>query len=516
MLLVDRNLNCYVDELDTRNPRELLDTNELGHLFGYWVKNISNSNTEALNVTEAATELENLMNKLHWALFEEFPAIDPKSENFIEELENRMTSSASLQETIFYSSGGVYDYQYALFSTLKYAEDRKWIKEHFSFDVETLLHLYVYIKSCLNFKYNKDYKGVDEPFIIHKKNYVFDRFPQFQIVLDTFSWDMKSEENKDFKNIGDINFFNQKPVIDFGDRYVIPIPYLLSEAIYESPFYWMKRDKEYDKKIATKNRGKAAENIVHQLLTNVFGGSNVFSNVLVKKNKTKTITDLDVCVVHNTTLIVFQIKSKKLTQSSKQGNVESVKTDFKKSVSDAYQQSMKAYEPILSNQCILVDDSNQAVLQPENYDKILTVCVVLDNYASISIHSNIFYEKEEITPIAISIFQLEIFTKYLRTPDIFCEYISSRTYNSKYVLADGELSYLSFFLKNGLNKLSGSDKVMIDGEFAQHFDRDYYMSLVEYYEPKLGNYVDGIGRNDFCFCGSGKKFKKCCEDILKE
>lgn len=515
LLLVQRNLNCYVDELETRNPRELLNTNEIEHLFGYWVKNIGNSNRKTLNVTDAVIELEKLMNKFHEALFEEIPVINARSKNLSEELENRMISSAYLQETIFYSSGGVYDYQYAVFSVLKYAEDKEWLKKHYNFDLEIFLDLFVYIKSCLNFKFNKGCKGVEEPFVIHKRNYVFERFPQFKIVLDAFSWDMKSKENKEFKNIGDINFFKQKPIIDFGDRYVIPVPYLLAETIYESPFYWMKDDEQYDLRMASKNRGKAAENIVYNLLTKVFSDSNVFSNVLVKKNKTKTITDLDVCVVNDDTLIVFQIKSKKLTQLSKQGNVESVKADFQKSVSDAYQQSMKAYKPIIRNECILVNEMNQTILKPQSYNKILTVCVVLDDYASINIHSNIFYEKEKITPMAISIFQLDIITEYLRTPDVFCEYISSRTYNSKYFLADGELAYLSFFLRNGLNRLDGSDKVFISEEYAQFFDYDYYMSLVDYFEPKLANYIDGVGRNDFCFCGSGKKFDKCCIDILK-
>ena len=137
------------------------------------------------------------------------------------------------------------------------------------------------------------------------------------------------EQNKDFKTVGDYNILNSRPIIHLPDgRWFLPLYYLLAEAVYESPFYWMCEDKEYIRK-ALHNRGKVGEDIVYNLLKPVFGNNNIFQSVKIKTSREKTATDIDIlCLLGNKALCV-QVKSKKMTIAARRGELEALVKDFK-------------------------------------------------------------------------------------------------------------------------------------------------------------------------------------------
>jgi hypothetical protein len=269
-------------------------------------------------------------------------------------------------------------------------------------------------------------------------------------------------------------------------------------------------DIEY-KSIASKNRGKCAEEIVTKEIEKVFQSNQVYNNVFVKANKATRLTDIDVCVLYEETLIIFQVKSKKLTQLSKKGNLEQIKLDFSQAVEDSFNQINKIYDPILHNKCKLVDEHGNEVLKPEMIKEIYSICIVLDNYPPLLIHSRVFYQDKDTTPIAMTIFDFQILIKYLPTPKLFLEYIQKRTINSKRIYTDTELSYLKYFMTHGFKMPEDADLLMLDGDFGQYFDKHYYMQLLKTYESRFPYFIKDIGRNDGCFCGSGKKFKQCCD-----
>jgi uncharacterized protein YecA (UPF0149 family) len=64
-----------------------------------------------------------------------------------------------------------------------------------------------------------------------------------------------------------------------------------------------------------------------------------------------------------------------------------------------------------------------------------------------------------------------------------------------------------------LESKENADGILIDNDFAQQFDLDYYMKLVSVHEGNFSSYFQGIKENDFCFCGSAKIYKDCCLKI---
>ncbi|WP_204673658.1 SEC-C metal-binding domain-containing protein [Flavobacterium tibetense] len=513
-LIVLRDFCGTIDNLFSKNVREHLNDKELSFLIGLWLKNIKKD-----KFIESEDELQNnfeevytLMDNLHFTFLEGLKNINPLEKLDIYEM---FSNGPFLQETMIYSGTGAYDVQYKKLSSEKYKYDKEWFLANKEFDVDLFEKFYDNIKDNLQNKLNNrkllkaisDYEQVLNIFCLSKIE-ITKNDPHFENILNCLTTDISLKNNTDFNYLGDFNIFSEKPIIKIKDDcYFIPSSFSISESLYESPFYWMLQDANY-KKIALKNRGDIAEELTTKMLEPVFGKSNIYQNVIIKKNKTETVSDIDVLALHNDKAIIFQIKSKKLTALSKQGNIESIKDDFKKAVQDAYEQGN------ICKQC-LIDNSNFIFLtEYENFeDKISKlsdvhiVTIVLDNYPGISHQVHILLgNKTEELPVSVNIFDLEILLKYLPKPDDFTDYIKRRIKFSKFYKADNEMCYLGFHLKKGIEKYDG-DYIALDESWAQYIDKTYYKEI---YKEKVAEFTSKkIQRNDPCFCLSGLKYKKC-------
>ena len=248
--------------------------------------------------------------------------------------------------------------------------------------------------------------------------------------------------------------------------------------MYESPFYWMNNDEHYRPK-AQYNRGKIAEEITYEIVKKIFGDRKTLKNLIIKKSKSTMVTDVDILAIHNSKCIIFQVKSKKLTALSKNGNLESIQSDFKKAVKDAYEQGLNASECIKSpNNFLFVLKSDSNFQFNFKIEQSFVVTIVLDDYPAITNQTHILLGKEyEEFPVALNIFDLEIVASYLNTPEKFIDYIERRIKYSKYFKADNELGFLGFHLQKGLQKFPDSDMIALDESWAQFFDGDYYCEI---------------------------------------
>ncbi|MGG6231428.1 YecA family protein [Tenacibaculum sp. SDUM215027] len=508
LFLTDKNLNCNFKELETRDLKVILNEYEISFLLGLWLKNRNKVLNKNLTIEKHAKIIHQLMDDYHMTFLSFFPKLDPKKTDYQIDFLN---SPEAIKETIYYAGSGAYDYQYFNFYEKKYKLDENWILENKGFKLKEAKELFNYIKTLLNYKLNteKFRRDISKFYTISANNYVFKKNPNFIKILDSIS--IKDDEvlNQNFNEFGDFNTFRIRPVLKNGNNYTIPIPYLLAETIYDSPFYWMNNDKKYSS-IALKNRGDSAEKIVKEILERKINKTSIHTELEVKQKKTETLTDIDVCIIENNKMLIFQVKAKRLTQLSKEGNIKQFHKDFKLAIQDANNQALIPYEYILKNNCFLLSKESGKKIDYGKIEEIYHACIVLDNYASITAHTRLFFHQENTIPVAMSIFDLEVILDYINDFDNLFDYLKKRTINSKYFFADNELTYFGMYLKNDLKKFPNSDFVGIDNDFAQKFDKDYYPKLLNRNEPNFIELIKNIGRNDFCFCGSGIKFKKCC------
>lgn len=318
------------------------------------------------------------------------------------------------------------------------------------------------------------YKGLIELFIIRKSDFNSD--VNIESFLDNFSVSNKKGLNSQFKTIGNYNLINSHPIIKLDEeKYFVPIPFLLFEAIYESPFYWMIKDKEYEDQ-AGENRGRVGEEITYEFLLKVFGENNTFKSVKIAAKKGKDDTDIDVLCILGSKALCVQVKSKKLTTLSRTGNDEQLQKDFQEAVQDAYEQGLVSRNKIIEKNAKFINKNGSEIKLSEEIDEVYIMGVTTENYPSLTHQVHIMLDKKNDNPfpIALTIFDLDLLAFYLNDPYDFLYYIKQRISLMDYFKAGEEMIFLGYHLQRKLWKIPKADGCLIDTSFAQLVDRNYY------------------------------------------
>ncbi|WP_288790394.1 hypothetical protein [uncultured Elizabethkingia sp.] len=506
------NLNSNIETINKRDFSILLNENEITFLFGLWLKNFNNNNSTTINniITEG-NKVHSLMDELHLTFHKDFKI--SKMKNLEDYHKYQRNNSNILKEIIFYSGTGAYDFQYMDYFEKKYELDQNWMKNKYDIELIDIVNLYTHIKIGFNIKLNKKIYAAEDILDLYTldfNSYLFNTNKNYKKILDLFCCNIDNNNpNNLFNDIGDFNDFKVKPIIKRENKYIIPLPSLLATAFYENFFYWMLADKDYEKK-ALNNRGKVAEKIVFDLLNEKFENNNVYKNILVKKNKEITITDLDILLQKEDKLVIFQVKSKKLTQLSKEGDIAKYDKDFNQAISQAYDQAKKPYYH-LYNQKSKLFKSDGTEVKIERPNVIYSICIVLDSFPSLNSHIRLFYTISKDAPIALSIFDLDTMIKYLNTFDKLLSYLEIRERMMGKLVSEEEISLVQAFISGNLKNDSEYDFFYFDNTFAQQFDKTFYLPLVDKYYCKFFQLNDNIKSSDYCFCGSGRLFENCCK-----
>lgn len=466
-------------------------------------------NTDEISTT--FTRTYKIMKAFHDSFLSEGPKFDVNNMPGFHEL---FMNSTTFKEAIFYAGTGVYDYQYTNWVTEKYKLDKEWLYKNKGMELSLLPEFFKFVKDILHDKLNRRNKNThlsDEEILdlfCIEQEVLLNKNKSFAPILEAFTVKLGEDVNKEFNNVGDHNTFLEKPIIQLLDgRLFIPQSFALAEAIYESPFYWMNQDRSY-KATALKNRGEAAEYITERIIKGVYKEKDVYRGPKIIKTKGKVVTDIDVLAVNEDTAIVFQVKSKKLTALSKQGDLDALEKDFNLAIKSAIQQGVIAKDCILKPngvQLVTKEGREVSFIKKIKYCEVVTV--VLDNYPALNHQQRVLWAKglNVEMPVSTSIFDLEIIAKYLSKPQLLFDYIYRRRKFSNYYVGENEMCYLGFHLRYGLSKRKESDFIYLDETWAQFIDRIYYPEVAGLKKQMS----EKIGRNDTCPCGSGIKYKKC-------
>lgn len=440
-------------------------------------------------------------------------------------------------EPMFYAGDGVYDFQYLEYLGLKYRYDQDWLLSNYNFNIEEIKSIVNKIKNLL-LKKSKDvnpidikdpiqktikkeikklkksfneediktmekkmlmsasffrYKNLFPPIVPKQQASQTDWHIFYKNLINLFV--IEESDLQDFSNIksflnnfsfapgcnahyagpGYYNILNSKPLIKLdNNRYFVPLNYLVAEAVYESPFYWMFDDIKY-RDTLSKHRGDVGEEIAYEFLSKVFGIENTFKSVLISTKKGQPDTDIDVlCVLGNKALCV-QVKSKKLTLQAKRGDFDQLSKDFKGAVQDAYNQGLVSKSGILNSSGIRNKNGEQLILK-EEINEVYIMGLTTENYPSLAhqVHTMLLKDEKDPFPLFLSVFDLELLGHYLPDPYDFLYYVRQRVNLMEYFKADEEIVYLGYHLDRKLCKLDNCDYVGLESDFGGLIDRNYY------------------------------------------
>ncbi|WP_230383814.1 YecA family protein [Pedobacter endophyticus] len=504
-----RDFMGSAEKIANADAQEVLSYNEFLMLVGLWIKNQHNPSA-ANDPSILMRQTDELLKQYHTSLF--FNNLEKRNQG--QSIYDAFVNGQLFKEAFFYSSTAGYDTQYVEVLAKKYGADADWLLAHKGIILSELPAFFENIRRMINgrlqlVRISKRQIRPNEKvgvFLFTKSDLVGE-LSSGAAILEAFSFDLYAGLNSTYHDIADFNVFTERPIIGLThEDYFIPLPYFVAEAMYESPYYWMFADKAYCAK-AAKNRGNAAEDLVSDYISGFFGAGNVQRNVNIKIKKSTTLTDVDILAYSEDTAFIFQVKSKKLTQKSKKGDLEQITADFEKAVRIAKDQADLCIIALQNPEDYNFELPGGETYSPRKVSKFETVIVLLDQFPAMSHLTHILFGDElDTTPVAFGIFDLETLLAYLKTPGRFIDYIHRRTLYSKQYRAANELQYLGYYLKHGLEKLEENAFVYITPEYGQIMDAMQQQANI--HEVKR-DFPSKIGRNEPCPCGSGLKFKKC-------
>ena len=463
------NLVGYEDELKGSDYAKLfswdrLIRTEISTLIGLMAQKPIDISIPAPEVfREMASRSEILLKELHEAMTEPFKQIfkaaleDPKREN-------PFANAEALREPIFYGAESAYSFQYRDFAPQKYSRDEEWLQNNKGFSADEGRKVVLAILNHLNEKALTVLQGLKTlapeawtvlPAFEFSSNDLVDGagldLEKVSKILDAFSF--PNDGNPTFTSLNEFNSTNAYPLLKIDDSRYINIQYVaLTEALYDTPFYWMGGDNAY-KAEAMANRGIFTEEFSAKRLERVFGADKIYRNVDIWESKGKKSGEIDVLVLYADRAIVVQAKSKKLTLVARKGNDLQLKNDFKSAVQDACNQAM-ACSSLIATGAIFTDSTGNQIELPKTINKIHPICVVSDHYPALSFQAQQFLKfasTERIErPLVCDVFWLDVVTEMLDSPLRLLSYLQLRVMAGDNVLMSHEVVALGYHLKKNL------------------------------------------------------------------
>jgi hypothetical protein len=409
---------------------------------------------------------------------------DPGTEMAEENYRRTFGAGAMMTEPIFYSGSGAYDFQYLDFAIDKYRDDAAWIYERVGVDVFDMCRISRELKRLHEHKYNARAAwprgNFSELCSAALSVFCFEEKDLQQFGTDTVTAFVNAyslvcgEANANLELPGQYNQLQSNPIVRLPDgRYFLSVGFNLAESIYETPFYWMNKDRSYSPQ-ALLHRGRFAENVTASLLRTVFGMANVYTDVEIRGKKGHNITDIDVLAVIGNKAVIAQVKSKRLTELARLGDEDKLAADFRLAVQEAYDQGLLSRQALISKANQLFQDGEEIRLS-ESIDDAYILCVTVDHYPALTHQVDVYLSRNPTDPfpIAVSIFDLDVLAFYLPDPFEFAYYMRQRVALNDYYKADSEMSLLGFHLKHKLFKTNEADIEMLGNSFAQLIDANF-------------------------------------------
>ena len=402
---------------------------------------------------------------------------------------DQFTFGKFLREPIFYSGESAYPFQYRDLAPRKYHADSEWLLKNKAINLKVGRQVCQSIADILNQRLSETKSclrnnPVEERTMLpgfafscaEVASFINQPIEDVRAFVEAFTLP-QSERNTSFASLNSFNAAYSYPFIRRGaDEFVLLQYYGVTEAFYETPFYWMCADKSYAP-TALRHRGDFTEAFAAERLSHVFGSSQVFQNVELIKSKGDTLGEIDVLVVFGNRAIILQAKSKKLTLEARKGNDRLLQEDFKKAVQDAVDQSFVCAELLVDPSVTLRSKDGRTVPLVEPLRTIFPLTIVADHYPAMPFQARYLMKAQStdriVPPLVTDVFALDTVTEMLASPLRLLSYLNFRARYSDRLMASHEHTLLSYHLKQNLWLKSDVDLMRIDDEVS----RDLYVAM---------------------------------------
>lgn len=404
------------------------------------------------------------------------------------ESDNDYFTNETLVETTFYEEAGFYNDQPLMLCNDLYKSSEEWIIRNKGFKLESLSYCYSaicetlvkkrkkYIKDNTHYSTNNIFFTLDdivlELGVRTLQEGIIPSSRELDNIIKSFLC-KPGDQFKAFSRPGDENMLAYCPIIEIKKgTYWLPLPDMLAIAFYLAPLHWMRQDEEY-RDIANKNIGGDLEEICGGMLRRTF--DTVYTSVNIFKGKNR-LTDIDALAIVDDTAVVVQAKNKRMMPKTLSGDIESLKRDFSIVAQQAYDQGEKSSIALINQGAYNFKDANGSRVKIPTINQVFILCVSSGVYYAGAIQVNEYlYQKytDVKLPIVLSVFDLDLLTRYLANPYELIYYLGLRTSKYRKLISNNEVAPLSSYLFTDYMHKSESDLMLLMDDIICGLDEDY-------------------------------------------
>lgn len=367
--------------------------------------------------------------------------------------------SDQLKEIAFYEGDQAYDWQLIKYAMKKY-EDKNFsslLEKNFNYNISYVKSTYYkitkYIENNVTRWRSAEHDDLTSPidiFIIRKDDFNLIFNDEEKSIIKQFTFELGKSEALKITDIGDRNSFKLSPIIEMPSEkgYLVLNNQTLAISMNESPLYWILDTKIFKDKELGNIKGKISENLVYGVLATQIFPSQIYKDVTLRCDRkgSNSKTDIDIMTIVDNTVIVYQVKSKKLSELSKKGIVENIISDAEKGVLKAYEQGKISVE-CLKNQEDYTISSNLPNLKEYNF---YNICITTEQYptiCSIEFIKSKEIGKNDLPIICQSLYDLEILFLLFKSHELI-NYLEFRSNCAKHnIYGLSEVYYIGLFLE---------------------------------------------------------------------
>lgn len=277
------------------------------------------------------------------------------------------------------------------------------------------------------------------------------------------------------KNPNDFNILYRTPILNYNEKFIIPIPRLLWHSLSKTFHYdFLKDDKYIEKYIDEK--GLAAERRMLKFLQRLFSNDCIFPRV--KYLKRKGFPDIDLVINHNEYLLFFECTAKWITQAAKAGNSDAILENLRLSLLKCNNQLKRA---------INAYKNGELTEFPKN-QVVIPIIVIDDPIPMLELALKNWKILRNDKPYIIDIYELDTLSE-ISEKNEFVDFINKRRQliGKDLLVAAGEIDYLLCFrkpeFKNVINQLEETNNSLI---FIGHLE----ISYPTYYKDHFIKFLD--------------------------
>jgi len=301
---------------------------------------------------------------------------------------------------------------------------------------------------------------------------LIDHFPDnedtFEAFLNRMSVTIGSVPQTDFTYPYEHNPLHESPILEDDGEYIIPHFNAFLRALAETYYYDLIDLPGYGSQDEHGGEfgeqwGDYVEEWAHDSLLNLFPDAAIHSNPTYTVNGDEYETDL--VILHEEICIVIECKAQKLTLPTRRGDYQQVKDDVLDGIGDGHNQASRLIEHVQDGGVTELDTDNGTVsIDSGSIETVLPTVVLREQYDWIATTEyGTIADIDDNLPYVTSVYDLEVISECLESPDRFIDYITKRIELSRAqkLASPDELDYLGAYIDNGLEVLEMADDVRV-------------------------------------------------------